>query len=423
MNNDSIQSAFSECLELILTEGASVESALEQYPQYEDELLPMLEAAIAAQRLGQSINVPQTAQSSSRALFLNRAHALSEPKTAWFSFIPLRLGFVTLVVLALLILGSLSTVVVSAQSLPGDTLYPVKILREKTQLFFTQDSNQRLELEREFDQQRAQEIYELIERSRSHTVNFAGEITRVGSNEWEISGIRLVIAPGTEVVDELSDGLYVGIEGILGDDGVVLVRKIWAREHKFDGEIEAIHDDRWLVQGVEVLITSETIIDGFPLVGTRVVVHATRLADGQFLARVVQVIGITPEVTDTERPTLTVEPTSGMKPSDTPEPTENDTPDTEEPDQPEESEEPDDTDEPEDSPEPTDDDDDEEATKTPKPTDDDDDDTPEPTDDDDDTPEPTDDDDDQTNTPEPTDDDDTPEPTDEGQTPKPTDDD
>ena len=295
-----------------------------------------------------------------------RPTSLAQPKPGWFSFVPLRLGVATLVVLLLLVFGSISTLAVSAGSLPGDALYPVKLLSEKTQLFFTQDSNQRLELERNFDQLRAAEVQELIVRSRSQTVNFAGEITQVGSNEWVVNGIRLVIAPGTEVVDELREGLYVGIEGILGDDGLVLVRRVWAREYQIEGVVEAAYGDRWIVDGIEVFLTSETIIHGLPTVGARVVVQASLSLDGQFLARTVQVIGADPEVTGTSQPTWTDQPISTVEPSDTPEPTDED-----------DTSEPEDTDEPEDTPEPTDDDDDDdddEATKTPKPTDDDDDD-------------------------------------------------
>jgi hypothetical protein len=415
MNTDPIASAFDKSLEQILTGHSSLESALESYPQYADELRPMLEAAIAAQMVGEDIEVPIASQASSRTKFLNQAHILAQPKSGLFSSVHLRLGFATLLALLFLVFGSISTIAVSAQALPGDTLYPIKLLGEKTQLLFTQDPNQRLELEKNFDQERAKEINELIQRSRSQTVNFAGELTAVGKNEWLVNGIRVIIAPGTEIVDELVEGLYVGIEGILQDDGVLLVRKVWARDTRIEGLIEAINGDQWTVDGVQVYITPETNIQGLPVVGSRVLIYASTASDGQLTALILQVVEVDLQVTDTIQPLSTdtrePKPTNTVKPSKTAEPTDDDADENEgATDTPKPKGDDDDGEDASKTPKPTDDDDDDDGTDTPKPTHDDDDgtDEPNPTDDDEtDTPEPTDDDDDGylTVTPTPSDDD------------------
>ena len=40
-----------ECLESLLTEGATIEQCLQRFPKYADELKPLLETALAARKV------------------------------------------------------------------------------------------------------------------------------------------------------------------------------------------------------------------------------------------------------------------------------------------------------------------------------------------------------------------------------------
>ncbi len=61
---------------------------------------------------------------------------------------------------------------------------------------------------------------------------------------------------------------------------------------QFEGVIQEIHSDRWVVAGQQVLIGSETSIEGVPVVGALAEVEAVVRADGSKLARRIRVRAI-----------------------------------------------------------------------------------------------------------------------------------
>ncbi len=315
MNEEVKFAAFEECLQRLLS-GESLEQVLAAYPQWSVEFRPMLEAALIARHLGDNLQAPKAAMARSRARFLSEAQSRARPRLAFplLRFPSLARSLAILVLIAALVFGAASTAGVSAEALPGDPLYPMKLLAERTRLLLTKAPTSRLELEKQFDQERAEEVNELIKRSRTTMVNFVGGLLEMQGNEWQVEDIRVEITPGTQIVGDIRVGYHVGVQGVLQADGRVIASRVWSREFDIVGILQQMTPEQWVVSGVPFSITSETIVQGKALVGSRVSVHAVLLLDESLQARLVQVLA-----PPAPKPTQTLRPTREPKATPTPE--------------------------------------------------------------------------------------------------------
>jgi len=348
MENSSIVGALEACLKRMQA-GSSLEQALALYPQWVEELRPLLLAAQSAQTLGKDILIPKAAQARSRTAFLQAARQRAQTRQDVFAW---RFGLALLAVLIILAAGAGTTAAVSARALPGERLYPVKIAAERTRLLMAGAPLKRLELEQSFDKERIEEVETLSQRFRnsqsSHLqeVTFAGGITEIQPGEWLVGGVRVLISPEVLVSSEIKPGDYIEVHGILQPDGSVLASQV--QEHQIDisGKLEAIGPNNLVVSGITITVHPETQILGSPSIGMMVHVHAFWMADGSLLAQLVEVTGgngrsplITftpisptedlqpsqiPERTETAEPEATSKPTKRVEPTELPEPTEED---------------------------------------------------------------------------------------------------
>jgi hypothetical protein len=334
MTTDPKERAFEYCLEKML-EGAELEEVLNFYPEWAEELRPMLEVAQAARRVGSTIHVPKAARARSRAKLLAEARRLSIPQPR-FSFARMRFGLAALIlVLALIFLGG-TTFVVSAQSLPGEPLYSVKIFAEQTRLRIAKNPAQKLELEQSFDQERVAEVDALIKRSRSMIVQFAGGLSQMDANEWMVGNIRVLVSQNTQIQGEIQPDFYIGVQGLLQADGTVLAQKIWDREYQFSGRLQKMTSGQWVVGSVVLGVTPDTIVQGSPQLGSLVSVQAVLLTNGDLQAHLIRETGsplnmpvFAPNGTSTPSPSSTEvqasstpQPPQFIEPQKSPEPTE-----------------------------------------------------------------------------------------------------
>jgi hypothetical protein len=388
MFSDPKTTAFEMCLRRLLA-GESIEQATVQYPDWAAEFQPMLQAVLAARESGNHPRVPKAALARSRARFLRAARQRQQSKPARLGApgsAPWHIALAALSMLVLLILSGAVTATLAAQALPGDPLYNLKIFGEQTQLRYTKDPVQRLELQQTFDNKRLEEVDQLIQEERALPVNFVGALVEMGSGTWRVGDINVHLNEQTSLDGELQVGLIVAVDGTLQADGSVVASRIWDRSFVFTGELMRFSTESWYVSGVDILILPQTRIEGLPALGSRLEMLIVQLADERWFARVVNVVWrganpptaaslpvIQPSPTLVQpSPTIEVQP----QPSYTPQPTHTPQPSA----TPMPSETPDDDDgleTPRPTPEP-------EATETPKPSK-----TPEPEDDDDETPTPT----------------------------------
>ena len=386
MRDEAKAHAFELCIQQVL-EGADPAETLQRFPQWAAEFRPLLEAASAGQALGGRIQVPQAAQARNRARFLAEARALSQKaarRPAWGFF---RLAPVALLLVLVIFFSGASTIAGAAQSLPGDALYSLKLLTEKTRLRLVRNPQARLELEQSFDRQRLEEVDELINQSRTAPVTFAGDLEQTQSGDWYVGDVRVVVGSGTQISSDVKPGIYVGVEGLLQADGSVKAARIWGREFELSGIVQGIAGELWVVGGVPINIPANVALPGLAPVGSQVIVRVMQKADGSLVARSLELVALppAPDSTADSQPvpasatrTQTADASQLEHTSETGKSTEElSTPERSETEDERETEEPTKTRHPSETPKPTEDDD-----ETPEPSE-----TPEPDDDDDETPE------------------------------------
>jgi hypothetical protein len=128
--------------------------------------------------------------------------------------------------IAFLLTGGTGLVSASAQTVPGDNLYPVKRSWEGVQLFFAFDQKIKHELEEHFENERVEEIHELFSEKRMEQVNFEGIVEVQDASIWQIDGLRIEIEDDTDFRGEIVPGARVQIIGET-DDGIIKAEQVY----------------------------------------------------------------------------------------------------------------------------------------------------------------------------------------------------
>ena len=169
MTEPDLKAILDQCLHEMSTRGETVERCLQRYPQYAQQLAPLIQAADRIQktrhpRLSVSASKAIEQRLLKRAAELRRSRAKPSPWPLPFSLRPLATVAATLiVVLALVLAGGGGIVYASTDSLPGSPLYGVKRATEQVQLSLTPAGTSRAELHIKFAQRRLEEVQALAE--------------------------------------------------------------------------------------------------------------------------------------------------------------------------------------------------------------------------------------------------------------------
>ncbi len=219
-----------------LESGEPVEACLPRFPAQAGQLAPLLRAA------AWTIEVLSTAEEPSEvALAAGRerllAAAAAQPPVTVAQLLPRwrpmawhRLALRPLATLALVILATVfvggGAVIASAQSLPGDPLYPVKLTAEEVQLFLAPDPETRAEMQAEFDQIRREEARIVVASLRQVEVNFRGWLERMSDGAWTVGGLVVALDRTAQIDGEPAPGLFVAVQAVTRGDGVLHARHI-----------------------------------------------------------------------------------------------------------------------------------------------------------------------------------------------------
>ncbi|HXQ38959.1 MAG TPA: DUF5666 domain-containing protein, partial [Anaerolineales bacterium] len=122
-----------------------------------------------------------------------------------------------------------------------------------------------------------------------------------GMDPWVIAGTTVETNESTQIAEGLAVGDLVRVKGTILEDGTWLAYSIEPAEEQTDpiiiliGTVDSV--DPWVVNGITLNVTADTIINGDIPVGTLVRVEILLLEDGTW-----EVISITPlgDVTETE---------------------------------------------------------------------------------------------------------------------------
>ena len=156
-----------------LRNGGSIESILQRYPEHASELKPLLELVQAVQQLPKP---EPAADALSNALVavgqeLALLRPVESPRSKKGRRSPLRKLFQqprlawTLSVAFALVLMFLGISTVSANSVPGDILYPLKLATEKVSFLLAFSAEKKAELRLTFSEHRTKEIRQVLQKS------------------------------------------------------------------------------------------------------------------------------------------------------------------------------------------------------------------------------------------------------------------
>lgn len=327
--NNKLYDALESCLQA-LENGDSLDAALARHPGLESELRPILEAA--SQARGMSAPMPSAdAMRRGKARLLQQAAEMREakrPARRRQSVIPLfqRLAIALSLAAAALFSGT-GLVQASSTALPGENLYPVKRTWEDMRLFFVFSSEAREAMEGEYEQERLDEVAELLREGRVVSITFSGVVSQVADNGLVVSGVPVALTGQTAFSgDPLTLGAAVIVTGrtdTLGHVSAVTVQVLppgsvvptGEREDessteggesegpqgnanegrpestfRIEGTLQSVNGNVWIIDGQTVYVENPALL-GLVSVGMRVEVRGYFSADGRFIVTRVEVKG------------------------------------------------------------------------------------------------------------------------------------
>ena len=217
--------ALEAMLQNTLEHGTDIETLLAEFPEFSAELRPLLEAAMDAQ----SASVPAASDDvvrRGRTRLLQHAAQIRDaapaPRASLFNF---RLATVALTLLLVFFVGGTGLVRASNSALPGDGLYTVKRGWENTRVWFA-DDDESTRLQAEYEEERREEVQELLAYSRVAIIRFEGVVTLLDGSKWEVAGVPVIVSDQTDIDADIRIGSDVIVSGRTESDGVVFANEI-----------------------------------------------------------------------------------------------------------------------------------------------------------------------------------------------------
>jgi hypothetical protein len=169
----SLEQALEYCLQE-LTETGDIEASLRRFPQYVDQLRPQLELAQAMRvfysqvpeapgglKVGRERMLAAAAEQRQRGVAPASAVRATPAARRW-RLAPLRFFALALAVALAVVVTGGGLVWASTQSLPGDLLYPVKLVTEDVRMALASTPAERVELALSFADERIDESQALV---------------------------------------------------------------------------------------------------------------------------------------------------------------------------------------------------------------------------------------------------------------------
>ncbi len=223
---------FNDCVDR-LAAGQTVEDCIRHYPQYANDLRPMLEAGQIARRVSPS--PAEVAQARDRVRFQFADAARSVPSSshragaAWRRLLPLA------AVLILVFVAFLSGIYAFSQrSIPGDGLYGIKRLSENIRLTLPGDEDA---LRRSFEQRRVDEVQSLFAAGRSEVFRFSGRVEAIDETMWRVAMLDLLLTANTVMTDDIVVGDTVDVRAMTTSQQQLVALEITLRER---GKVQPI---------------------------------------------------------------------------------------------------------------------------------------------------------------------------------------
>ena len=192
---------------------------------------------------------------------------------------------------SLLLLWASGTVVARAasQALPGSPLYPLKRWHETWQLLRARSPQARIALHQEFARRRVHEMRDLLTRGRAQDLTplLDDLLTHVDALATLAQAQPAAGPPGSDLTAEIQALLPATDPAYR----TALLRALNAlsQGQRFTGVLQQRQGTTWQVDGVEVLVAPDTLIQGLPQPGDVVEVVGDPLGPDRWQARWVRV--------------------------------------------------------------------------------------------------------------------------------------
>ncbi|MBN1487111.1 MAG: hypothetical protein JW981_05670 [Anaerolineae bacterium] len=192
MNKHTITQALEQSL-CSLTSGVSMTRVLKNYYQHTHELKPLLEIAVALQKLYATVPPPKNLERGKQKVLTavtqqnppRQAPQRHNPKVRWLpQFLLATLAMVIVCALILMPFGQ-QVVLAAGDSLPGQILYPIKITGENTYLENAQDPEMKALLAISLMENRIEEMKILADNNAQIPTASITEITRLSYEALE----------------------------------------------------------------------------------------------------------------------------------------------------------------------------------------------------------------------------------------------
>lgn len=300
--DEMLMTHLDECLAAIEA-GESLSSCLARYPDETDDLVSLLRIAMALEKVPHPEPTPFMAHAA-KTQFLSQVERRRRPigqKPRRFALIhrcvriakrmassiwvaPVRAFATVAASIALLVLFGGGVVFAASGSLPGDPLYGFKLLGEDLQHALTFGHDNRIRLEETFTERRQSEVRQLLTAGRQEEVEFGGLLRERSGNKWLIEGISVIVNANTRGHLAPSLNAFVEIHGATRTDGAVLAQRIEIGGNEIIGWVERTGSGRWQVAGHSIQVDDKSSIQDHLQPGDCVEVHARHFPDGTLLA-------------------------------------------------------------------------------------------------------------------------------------------
>lgn len=169
--NKEFENILDECLERVLS-GESVEGCLSWYPDYAEELRPLLETAAGAR---QAVDIEPRREFRDRAgyEFQKAVREIGPVRRGNFFAVLMKPAWATILLVVIVLAAGSGTVAAANNSLPGEPLYSVKTATESVRLAFAFSEESKADLYVKLTDRRVEEIVRMAEKGDAEQINNA----------------------------------------------------------------------------------------------------------------------------------------------------------------------------------------------------------------------------------------------------------
>ncbi len=198
-----------------------------------------------------------------------------------------RRAFALVLVLAFIFTGSVVVVRASERALPGSPLYTIKLWQENLLLMRARSPGVRAQLHQRFAQRRIHELRDLLASGRQQE-----SLVLLENLLYHVNALAQMAQgePGTPPANLTADiQMLASVVGPQHQQALLETVNALYEGKRFVGVLEQRQGTVWTIDGTQVLLTPDTLVQGVPRAGDVVEVVGHSLKDGRWQAQWIRV--------------------------------------------------------------------------------------------------------------------------------------